>query len=108
LYSLTSSARVKKKFCRDGTKFFVTRLKGVKSADACYTKTDQPPRQSKMSSRKSKDNRSFGDAADDSSDLALDPIVRRLKVAYDDVASEPFPEHLLDLLQKLEDAEKKG
>jgi hypothetical protein len=41
-------------------------------------------------------------------DLLGDPLVRRLKAAYDDVANEEFPTHLLDLLEKLEEAEKKG
>lgn len=45
---------------------------------------------------------------DDLAALVSDPIVSRLKVAYDNVASEPFPQHLLDLLERLEEVETKG
>ena len=52
-----------------------------------------------------KKGQSGKDLGEDQAALARDPILRQLKVAYDDVANEPFPEHLLDLLEKLEKAE---
>lgn len=36
-----------------------------------------------------------------------DPIMRQLRQVYDNVAQEPLPENLLDLLAKLDEAERK-
>ena len=36
-----------------------------------------------------------------------DRIFSRLRKLYDDVAAEPLPDHLLDLLKKLDEAERK-
>ena len=36
-----------------------------------------------------------------------DPILDELRNLYDDVAAEPLPDRLLDLLDKLDEAERK-
>lgn len=36
-----------------------------------------------------------------------DPIMDQLKSMYDDVAQQPLPKELLDLLEKLDEAERK-
>lgn len=38
---------------------------------------------------------------------AQDPILARLRLLYDDVASEPLPDDLLTLLDELDKAERK-
>lgn len=38
---------------------------------------------------------------------AADPIMQQLKQYYDDVASEPLPDELIELLMKLDDAESR-
>lgn len=51
------------------------------------------------------------DHSADSLDAATspaDPLMQQLKGMYDGIAEEPFPDHLLDLLKKLEEAEKRG
>lgn len=35
-----------------------------------------------------------------------DPIMRQLRNIYDDVAAEPLPSEMLDLLAKLDEAER--
>lgn len=40
-------------------------------------------------------------------DLASDPVIGQLKKMYDNVADEPLPEDLLNLLDKLDQAEKR-
>lgn len=37
-----------------------------------------------------------------------DPITRNLKRVYEDIASEPLPENLLKLLERLDDAGSKN
>lgn len=37
---------------------------------------------------------------------ADDPLIGQLKSLYDDVAAEPLPDRLLELLAKLDDAER--
>jgi len=37
-----------------------------------------------------------------------DPITRNLKRVYEDIASEPLPENLLKLLERLDEAGKKN
>ncbi|MEM8752246.1 MAG: NepR family anti-sigma factor [Pseudomonadota bacterium] len=55
--------------------------------------------------------RSAGDpeAADDDKELealADDPLMGRLKTLFDDVADEPLPDDLMNLLNKLDEAER--
>lgn len=38
---------------------------------------------------------------------ANDPLIGQLKSLYDDVAAEPLPDRLMDLLAKLDEAERK-
>ncbi|MEM7529998.1 MAG: NepR family anti-sigma factor [Pseudomonadota bacterium] len=38
--------------------------------------------------------------------LRDDPLMAGIRKMYDDVASEPLPDHLLDLLEKLDKAER--
>lgn len=47
-----------------------------------------------------------GEAADEQSVGAQDPIMSQLRTLYDDVASEPLPENLLNLLKQLDEAER--
>ncbi|MEX2519687.1 MAG: NepR family anti-sigma factor [Paracoccaceae bacterium] len=39
-------------------------------------------------------------------DLAGDPLMGRLKSIYDEVSAEPLPNDLLQLLEKLDEAER--
>lgn len=39
--------------------------------------------------------------------LESDPIFQQLRKVYDDVASEPLPDRFLELLAKLDEAERK-
>lgn len=39
-------------------------------------------------------------------DLAGDPLMGRLKSIYDEVSAEPLPTDLLQLLEKLDEAER--
>ena len=38
---------------------------------------------------------------------SADPVMDQLKAMYDEVADEPLPAQLLDLLEKLDEAERK-
>ncbi|MEO0959431.1 MAG: NepR family anti-sigma factor [Pseudomonadota bacterium] len=46
-----------------------------------------------------------GDAPNEHA-LRADPLLAGMRKLYDDVASEPLPDHLLDLLDKLDKAER--
>ncbi len=37
-----------------------------------------------------------------------DPVLRNLKAVYDEVAAADLPQHFLDLLNKLDEAEKRN
>lgn len=41
-------------------------------------------------------------------DLANDPLMGRLKSMFDEVAQEPLPDFMIALLQKLDEAERRG
>lgn len=41
-------------------------------------------------------------------DLHLDPITRNLRRAFDEIAAEPLPEEMIDLLRKIDEAAGEG
>lgn len=47
-----------------------------------------------------------GSSSGQDDDLHDDPIIARLRAAYDEVAAEPLPDELLALLEKLDEAER--
>lgn len=47
-----------------------------------------------------------GNAPKTRDDAEQDPILKRLQQVYNDVADEPLPDRLLDLLSKLDEAER--
>lgn len=48
-----------------------------------------------------------GRESDEQVEAEQDPILRRLRQVYNDVAEEPLPDRLLDLLTKLDEAERR-
>ena len=48
-----------------------------------------------------------GAAAGTEADLRRDPLIGRLRTMFDEVAAEPLPNDLMQLLQQLDEAERK-